>query len=550
MRRKQRGFTMIEVSLALIITAFAALGTLKANIQTQRLEFAATQGDGLRIARDAGETYAEENYTALQGFTPVTKNGYTLNPGTTSGQTYNPSITDLISLGYLPAGFSVQGSFSNDRAPGTYRFQLQRTPTGCELIASGASCDITGFVYLDQPIQATGSTEPDGPAISAMAARLGGNAGFTLLPNSTQIIGPNGVWPEPNPLSGNPAGVIAARLAFGSAGLGQFVRIADHRDPNLQGNLTVAGTATIGGILTGRNSIGTSDTVAACLRAALQTDGQIVSKATNCVVRSFMNPNTGQIGVNNTAGTTTITLDGNTGGVTSTAVTTSTVTANTITANTVNASGRISGSLLNTSTVSTPGAACSTENDIANTTTTTLYSGLLVCRSGIWRNVALVTSTLGSSCSINGGIAINSSNQEILVCQSGTYVQLTNGLIKTAVAGTSCPTNTAMAQTSSNASLICQNGVWVSLIERIGKFAFQAAWEVSVTTTTQGISVAAPTCYANGIPKLYLTPKSDDQIGYVNHFATGSGPWNVYAQDGTGNAKASVMIAQTYCYYV
>lgn len=305
----------MEVSLALIITAFAALGTIKASSQAQRLEFAATQGDGLRIARDAGETYAEENYTALQSGAAVTKNGYTINPGTAIGQTYNPAIADLIGLGYLAAGFSVQGSFSNGQDPGTYRFSLQRTPVGCELVASGASCDIKGFTYLDQPIRAAGSTEPDGPAISAMAAKLGGNAGFTLLPNATQIIGPNGVWPEPNPVSGSPSGVIAARFGFGSSGLGQFVRLNDSRDPNLQGNLSVAGTAAVGGDLTGRGNIGTSDNVSACLRAALQTDGQVVARATNCLVRAYMDPNTARMGVNDAAGNPVVVLDGNTGNV-------------------------------------------------------------------------------------------------------------------------------------------------------------------------------------------------------------------------------------------
>ena len=84
----------------------------------------------------------------------------------------------------------------------------------------------------------------------------------------------------------------------------------------------------------------------------------------------------------------------------------------------------------------------------------------------------------------------------------------------------------------------------------MGQFAYQSSSMVTVTSTSQGVTVAAPTCLANGIPKIYLIPQSDDQIGYVNHFATGSGPWNVYAQDGVGNSLSSVMIAQIYCYYV
>lgn len=571
---RQRGFAMMEVSLALIITAFAALGTIKANLQAQHLEFAAIQGDGLRIARDAGETYAQENYTALQSGGAVTKNGYTVNPGTSDGQTYRPTVTDLIGLGYLQTGFSVQGSFSNGQPPGSYRFTLQRTPAGCELIAAGASCDIKGFAYLDQPIRAAGSTEPDGPAISSMASKLGGNAGFTLLPTPTQIIGPNGVWPEPNPLPGSPSGVIAARFGFGSSGLGQFVRIADSRDPNLQGNLSVAGTAAVGGDLTGRGNIGTSDNVSACLRAAMQTDGQVVSRATNCLVRAFMNPNTATIGVNDAAGNPMVVLDGNTGNIT--------------------AQGTASLGMAQINTIATAGSACASNALVARDGS----GALLSCQYGQWKvqgdSKCVFTTTdldliqddgrcYNSVVSPNSPAGgdwfflevyrhVNSANyftfqrvmgmtgssagkiwhrnQQSGVSGAGWSSWLQQAETNVAVSGAPCPTNTELAQTASGASLLCQNGTWVGLVDRMGKFAFQTAWEVAVNSATQGVVVAAPTCYANGVPKVYLTPKGEEQIGYVNRFATGSGPWNVYAQDGAGNPVQAVMIAQTYCYYV
>lgn len=116
--------------------------------------------------------------------------------------------------------------------------------------------------------------------------------------------------------------------------------------------------------------------------------------------------------------------------------------------------------------------------------------------------------------------------------------------------GSPCSTNTALAQTAGGASLICQGGNWVGLADRMGNFSFQATTEIAVSPVSQGATVNAPTCYANGVPKIYLIPKSDDNIGYVNHFATGSGPWYVYAQDGNGNPLNSVMLAQTYCYYL
>lgn len=527
MIKRQHGFAMLEISLALIIAAIAALGTLKATLQAQRLEFASIQGDALKIARDAAETYAQENYAALQSGVAVTKNGQVIAPGTTSGQTYAPEVADLVRLGYLPTGFSEQGTFSNGPTPGTYRFRLKRSPAGCELTAAGpTSCNIVGNAYLDQPILAAGSTDLDGPVISTIASKIGANGGFTLLQNPATVYFLGG-WTDTNPVPGNPAGVIVARFGYGSSSLAELVRIADSRDPNLQGNLTVAGD------ITGHGNIGTSDGVSACLRAALQTDGQIISKAANCLTRAYMNPNTGTIGVNDAAGNPAVVLDGNSGTVSGTKVT---------------ATGSVSGNVLNASTVATPGTACTTENDIANTGAAGT-AGLLVCRSGLWRNVALVTSTIGSACGADGNIAINSANQETLVCQSGAYTQLSASLIKTATAGSACPQDAETAKTTAGITLICQGGAWVNLIDRIGKMAAQAAFEVTVSSATQGVIIPAPSCSGNGMPRIYLTPKAEDQISYINHFATGTGPWNIYAQDGTGNPVSAIMIAQTYCFY-
>ena len=74
-RRKQDGFAMIDVMLALIVTALITLGSIQSSVIANKLNFAASQGGALAIARNAGETYAQENYLALQQGGSITKNG-------------------------------------------------------------------------------------------------------------------------------------------------------------------------------------------------------------------------------------------------------------------------------------------------------------------------------------------------------------------------------------------------------------------------------------------------------------------------------------------
>lgn len=521
-RSRQGGFAMMEVTLALIITAVIATGAIKASALANKLNFASSQGGALAIARNAGETYAQENYIALQQGTSVTKNGYTIAAGNQPGQTMRPSIENLIRLGYLQNGFSEDSFFSNGQAPGKFRFEVERTPEGCWAIGSGEQCDVGGRVYIDKPIQAAGSNEADGPAISAIAEKVGVNAGFSILPDTSKITYLGGSGFTPNPILGNPAGVVVARFGFGASGLSQFVRISDNRDPNLRGELSVAGKGNFGKEVTSGESIGTGD-IESCLRAAMYKNGEIVSRASNCLVRAFLDPNTATIGVTDNNGMSNASLDG--------------------------VSGRVSGSLLNSASQAAPGGACAKENDIANTEASASAAGILVCRGGSWRNPALVTSVRGASCVTDGGIAVSSANQETLVCQAGVFVPLSN-FTKTAVAGASCTPETAISQSTGGASLICQGGIWVDLVGRMGKFSFQATTIVTVSETSQGAYVPSPMCLANGVPKIYLVPKSEEQIGYINHFATGSGPWNVYVQDGMGNPVKGIMIAQTYCYYL
>lgn len=247
---------MIEVTFALIISAVAGVFAVKAAADANRLQFGVIQGDSLAAAAAGGAKYQSEHFSELQSGAGVTYRGVTLAAGTEAGQTYSPTIQQLVSMGYLDPAFSPQATFTNIGTPGNYQMRLSRAPAGCELVAV-TSCDIEGRVYIDQPIRAAGSTtEPDTLAVNAIVSRLGGNGGFSLLVNSGTIYGGN--WTTPNPVSGTPAGVVMARFGYGASGLSQFVRLNDSRDPNLQGGLTVAKQSKADSFVTPEKVIGSA----------------------------------------------------------------------------------------------------------------------------------------------------------------------------------------------------------------------------------------------------------------------------------------------------
>lgn len=241
--RKQKGAFLLELTLALIISSVAALAAFKMDMEASRLRFASIQGNTMNTLSAAAQSYVRENFAQLQSNSNVTKN-VTLIAGTNDGQSFAPSVANLAAMGYLPVTFSARSSFSNDGTIGNYRIRIERKPAGCAAVFT--SCDVTGYVYVDQPVTAAGSTEPDGPGIAAIVSKLGGYGGFTMNAAPAQLMFLDGEVMA-NPVAGNPAGVVATKFGYGSSGLGQFLRVRDTRDPDLQGDLTVAGKSTVVG---------------------------------------------------------------------------------------------------------------------------------------------------------------------------------------------------------------------------------------------------------------------------------------------------------------
>jgi hypothetical protein len=175
----------------------------------------------------------------IQNGMPITKNGVTITPVDVGGeQVWQPSIPELAGMGYLPPGWSATVSTLNN-AP--YSIAFKRYPAGCVV----AACNIEGHVVLNGPIRG-GAAASDGAVIGPILTRIGADSGVSLPMDPTRITGFGNTWTLPNPVPGQPAGVVAIRVGTASSAFGQFVRIGDIRDPDLAGNLTVAGNTLFG----------------------------------------------------------------------------------------------------------------------------------------------------------------------------------------------------------------------------------------------------------------------------------------------------------------
>lgn len=474
-RRAQAGLTILSALLALVIGSVVAMGTIQSQVTKTYIQDGEFEADLFNRIKDAQNTYALENYGALQNDLPVTKNGTTLAFGTTNGQSLAPRVQDLVAMGYLNPGTTAT---SNKIENGTYRVAFRKTPVGC----LPATCDITGDAYIDQPYLRRGSVEPLGPSIGAFLNRVGGDGTVSLITAPGLMISANQVT-TPNPVAGSPAGVIGARVGFGSSGFGRFLVVGDSRDPQFRGGTSITGTIPASGGLSLRVTGATNLTGALTVGGPIQASSDVTlidpGTGTTCVK---LYAATGQVDVNCSgilnakAGTFTgpsgtvkvgdtalagYTIDSsgriqgqagfytalqsvfgdnpngvrfaganftaqNAGGVDQLAVKND---------GSVGARKSLASPILGLSDPVVIGAACGTAGTIvpagaANNVATTALAplvggGLASCVSGAWTPITNIA-TLGAACTVNGISAISDTNGQSLICKKGVYMQVSD----------------------------------------------------------------------------------------------------------------------------
>lgn len=205
---KNRGFTLLEVLFALVISIMGISFALWSKVNEVRTENAKAQGDALVTLSNSVATYMTNNFQSLVNSTAIT--------GVAS--IYAPTIPELITAGLLSNNFSVNNFYGTG-----YAVAISKVPAACVVPA----CDLSSLVNLTGGIIDYRTGLVDGPTLGQAIARMGGNGGFSDRATPATIKGSSGSWSIANPVivAGVAVpGVIAIRGGYGSAGFAQFLR--------------------------------------------------------------------------------------------------------------------------------------------------------------------------------------------------------------------------------------------------------------------------------------------------------------------------------------
>ncbi len=551
-RTHQRGNALVFALLGLLVSALGAAGM----IQGSRLQARREAGNGeatiLDNLRGATNNAIFESMALVQNGAAIGKNGTTVTPVTVDGElVWQPRIADLVAMGYLPPGWTATASTLNN-AP--YAIEFRRVPAGCV----AAACNIEGHVVLEGPIR-SGSVDTDGAVIGPILARIGADSGVSLPTDPTRIVGFGNTWSLSNPVAGQPAGVVAVRVGTGSSGYGQFVRIGDSRDPNLAGNLTVAGNTLFGGGGGGGGGGGTHSE----FRSALQVDAQPVSvrnaSGADCV---WLRPD----------GVVDILCSGSlsaTSGVFRDASGHATSIAGTglVTGGSVAADGGLVTSAMTAFGTDDPNALVVKVGDlfVRNPTGNALLrvaaNGDVTAGNDLVATGAVQGQRLTLTGAVNEGEACSAGQVAMMAtgglatCQGASF----RATSRYASLGAACATTGLQAVDVATAdALVCRGGWYTSQSGLTSSRVYMAGFAVR-----HGDYVAAATALPNGCPAtaspvapqatIFLLPQTDsDTVGnpVLNRNAqwTGQG-WTISLTDGTGAGTSSNAVAEVYCLY-
>jgi prepilin-type N-terminal cleavage/methylation domain-containing protein len=257
-RKKTAGFSLFEVSIAVVLAGIVAAAALWLQAQQMRVQLADSQADLLVTLNSAVNAYETNNYAALANSSAITG---VANP-------YSPTIAELTSMGLLTNGFSTRNLYG-----GGYQISLSQTPVGC--VSTG--CNITGYTSLTSPIVDSNGHEDDSSAGEALL-HAGGDAGISSLAAPGTISGASGAWSMANPM-GSIAGILAMRNGYASSNFTQFLR----RDGSLPmtGSLNMNGQSIASANVVNSGSVSTTSISSASIaNSGTMTSGYVAAQNT------------------------------------------------------------------------------------------------------------------------------------------------------------------------------------------------------------------------------------------------------------------------------
>lgn len=237
--QKQRGFGLIETSLAILLIMSIAIQAFSRQMEEARDLAVINQGKSVAsIAANLNNTLGEF-YGAWVGSLPGVSMPITLSDGTIVdiADPAKPTIAELTKLGYFPKNF--QSTAFNG---GGYSILVNKVPENCVT----PSCNLEAFVCLEKPIRKAGNVgHIDFSRLGLAVKTMGPDAGGSMPEHPDVISGLGGKWVIPNNVSSpaNQAGILCMRAGYGSSAWAAFFRIDGSRwmkaDANMGGNSVV-----------------------------------------------------------------------------------------------------------------------------------------------------------------------------------------------------------------------------------------------------------------------------------------------------------------------
>jgi prepilin-type N-terminal cleavage/methylation domain-containing protein len=242
--RPARGFTLIELAVVLSISALLIILVMNKVKQWNEDALAGQAADYMLKAGGALDKYTAVNRTELanSGAAAVIAQpicaALTARTGANIANPLTPTLAEL-KTGNCLGAYTLAPLTQLRQAVAT-----NITRTNCP----GVNCQILSYVYTTTPLT-YGGTEPRFDLVAAFIKETKGAGASSKFGAEGTIT--SATYSTPNPVtlpSGAAAGgVIAVSKQFEQNLYDTFVQIGDTRDPNLQGNLTVAGKVILAG---------------------------------------------------------------------------------------------------------------------------------------------------------------------------------------------------------------------------------------------------------------------------------------------------------------
>ncbi|CAB3737492.1 hypothetical protein LMG6001_05262 [Achromobacter insolitus] len=237
--QRQRGFSLPGLVVTLALSTMAAIWA--SGQVVQRIEDSAARAAGVwltQIRQAVADVLARHFAVLAKGEGPRNEQGVPL-----FADPLAPTMDELRGLGMLPADFPDRSALGFSA-----QIRIARAPS-----CPGERCRLDGLVYSAAPLLKSGTQAPDLIGISTAIDAARGYGG-AIWPGKPGLVR-GAAFSFPNPLMPglpvHPPGTLALWAGVGAGGpdLDRYVRLRDTRDPQLQGNLSVASSAQIGSYL-------------------------------------------------------------------------------------------------------------------------------------------------------------------------------------------------------------------------------------------------------------------------------------------------------------